>query len=246
MTSRSGGARNTTAIGRNGGGSRPSSRPPLGVRPGAGRPRPLTAVQIGVLRGVLDKIVADAVVIAAINNLINGRDLTTVQIGRVRGFLADPDCGLTAEEKEVVSESLAAEDEGAAEDGQEDPPAQDGAPVQDRRYLKVKNGTRERLKVYVQYRALTSRDEWKWYPVEPEQADKAIAYVLEPGEETYLDDDDFRINASRVRIWAVSASGDRWDEYKNEDLWLVPETTADGNHCYEADEIETYIVPFTP
>jgi hypothetical protein len=115
--------------------------------------------------------------------------------------------------------------------------------VQTRRYLRVKNDTQERLTVYVQYRTLTTKDRWAWFPVDPEQSEKAAVYVFEPGEEADLSHEDWRVNASRVRIWAVTEEGTAWLENKEEDLWLVPEID-EARHQYLAPTMETYTVTF--
>ena len=45
-------------------------------------------------------------------------------------------------------------------------------------------------------------------------------------------------------MWAESAGGVRWDEYRNRDLWLVPETDAQGNHVYLASDMESHVFRF--
>jgi hypothetical protein len=113
--------------------------------------------------------------------------------------------------------------------------------TQNRRYLKVKNDTGEKLTVWVRYRTQTVRDEWKWYPA----GDEALCYELAPGQETYLSHEGWRVNASRVRIWAQTASGEQMDEYKDKDLWLVPEEDDDGEHTYLAAHLEDFTFTFS-
>jgi hypothetical protein len=109
------------------------------------------------------------------------------------------------------------------------------------RYFKLKNNTTEKLTVYLQYRTVNDEEAWLWLPGDPDAADAdALVFELEPGEETYLEDDEWTINASRVRFWAVSATGVEWNKYQSEDLWLVPEMDAEGTHVYTAKEMGTF------
>jgi hypothetical protein len=66
-----------------------------------------------------------------------------------------------------------------------------------------------------------------------------------PGEETYVEDRGQHLKGSRVRIWAESADGSQWVDYKEADLWLVPEIDSDKQHRYNASEIETYDFSFS-
>ena len=88
----------------------------------------------------------------------------------------------------------------------------------------------------------SSSGKWVWLPEDPEKSQETLAYDLEPGEEMHLGDGQAALTASRVRLWAVTENGDGWLDYKDKDLWLVPEEE-DGQHCYYADEVETF--PFT-
>ena len=127
-------------------------------------------------------------------------------------------------------------------DPQVDEDVDDSAPLQSERYLHVKNETADKLTVYVQYRTALSSGKWVWLPEDPEKSQETLAYDLEPGEEMHLGDGQAALTASRVRLWAVTENGDGWLDYKDKDLWLVPEEE-DGQHCYYADEVETF--PFT-
>ena len=115
--------------------------------------------------------------------------------------------------------------------------------AQTRRYLRIKNATNSNIKVYVQYRTLTESGDFEWCPADPDQSEQAATYRFAPGEEGDLFHRDWRMNASRVRIWAVADHGQEWDQFKAEDLWLVPELDADGERIYYAGEMETF--PFT-
>jgi hypothetical protein len=106
------------------------------------------------------------------------------------------------------------------------------------RYLHVKNNTSEQLTIYVQFRTRTEQGTWTWYPADPQQSEEALAFDLAPGQEAALEHEGWRIHASRARIWAVSASGATWPQYKVQDWWLVPETNANGEHAYTAPEVK--------
>jgi hypothetical protein len=113
-------------------------------------------------------------------------------------------------------------------------------------HLRVKNDTKEKLKVYVQYRTAGDDGEWAWLPADPKASEKAVVYELEPGEEAVLGDRGQAITASRVRVWAVAeASGSEWLDNKDADLWLVPEAD-DGQRYYHAAEMDSYTVTFSP
>jgi len=60
-----------------------------------------------------------------------------------------------------------------------------------------------------------------------------------PGKEALLADDEGPISANRVRIWAMGPSK-RITEYRNQDLWLVPEVNQAGDHVYRAPATETF------
>ena len=73
-----------------------------------------------------------------------------------------------------------------------------------------------------------------------------LRFDLKPGQETYLEDEGWTINASRVRIWAVAESGKEWNDYKTKELWLVPEADKAGKHVYLAAEMGSHTLPFGP
>jgi len=85
------------------------------------------------------------------------------------------------------------------------------------RYLEIKNDARESVTVWVQYYTLNDRGEWAWVsdsePLEREIAAGTTSYIR--------DDRGVRIQASHVRIWAESAGGSKWEQYKETDLPLV-------------------------
>jgi hypothetical protein len=119
------------------------------------------------------------------------------------------------------------------------------ATVQVERFIRVKNDTKEKVRFFALFHALTPDGKAEWVPAEP--ADPATLYTVEvePGKALELTDDDGRpISADRVRIWAASRSR-RWLDNKDADLWLVPETDGAGNHRYEAPQKETHTFTVT-
>jgi hypothetical protein len=128
----------------------------------------------------------------------------------------------------------------SADSDVDDSEAGDQPVKQTRRYLQLKNDTGSKLTVYLQYRTQTDKGDWQWFPADPRQSTEALRFELAAGQETYLEDNGWTINASRVHIWAVADGGDQWSEYKDKDLWLVPEFDQAGNHYYLAPAMETY------
>lgn len=126
-----------------------------------------------------------------------------------------------------------ADDGGSDEDAAADPET----PWQTSRYLRVTNGTAEKLTVYVQVKSQDENDEWAWYPSEPGN-DDMLVYELEPGQVLELTDGDWQVNGSRARIWAESKAR-QYTAYRDQDLWLVPETNDEGVHGYFADDMQT-------
>jgi hypothetical protein len=92
----------------------------------------------------------------------------------------------------------------------------------------------------------TADDQWYWYPSDPEQSDNSLSYDMDPGEIATFGRDGEELGASRIRIWAVAESGKKYLQNKTEDLWLVPETTDDGEHCYYAAQMQPFTMAFTP
>jgi hypothetical protein len=129
--------------------------------------------------------------------------------------------------------------------GDNPPPATEVTPTakpvwQDRRLLRLGNATEERVTVNVQYRSKNDQLKWAWYPVDPKESTKSLTVTLEPGQMLDLEDDGWRVNANKARIWAKSASGTAWDTFKDKDLYLVPEQDKDGYLGYYAPEMQVF------
>jgi hypothetical protein len=107
------------------------------------------------------------------------------------------------------------------------------------RFLRVKNTTAEPMKVYVQFHTQVDENQWMWVPADPQDSAKSVMLQVDAGEEAMFADKDGPIPANRIRIWAVGASR-RVMDYRDQDLWLVPEVNQAGEHVYRAPDIETF------
>jgi hypothetical protein len=171
----------------------------------------------------------------AFNQLLSGGELSFENRNTLTDLLASQS-ELSPELRQSISEGLKDDEDNRRAAGI----------VQDRRYLKIKNATPEPLRVFVQYQTRLADDKWAWYPEPPKESSKATSFLIEPGKVTYLEIDKWRLNASRIRVWAKSTtSGTEWMEYKNQDLWLVPEVDEEKHHRYYAAEMESYPFDFT-
>jgi hypothetical protein len=111
------------------------------------------------------------------------------------------------------------------------------------RILEVANETKETVTVYVQYRSAKNGN-FTWAPADPSSSKQAVAFKLEPGQRTQISYEDAVVRASKVRIWAEGANGGRWNQHQSRDFWLVPESNDQGQHVYQAPnmEISTYVI----
>ncbi|MBM4073010.1 MAG: hypothetical protein FJ271_29410 [Planctomycetes bacterium] len=102
------------------------------------------------------------------------------------------------------------------------------------RYVRLENKTGERLAVSMLCRTRDEQGRWTWLPEGP-SGDRAMNLVLEPGKVLDLTG---KISASRIRIWAESASR-KWVDYQAKDLLLLPE--AEGMYLSSRVETFTYV-----
>ena len=105
------------------------------------------------------------------------------------------------------------------------------------RYLRIANGTDERVTVHLRYRTQEDTGAWIWLPTGKAEGRNEVLFELEPGQSGDAYDGDWRIQASRVRIWATSESGKVWDTHKSADLVLIPMNPDNGMASYVAGEI---------
>lgn len=112
--------------------------------------------------------------------------------------------------------------------------------VQDERFLRVENNTKEKVQLYVQVRTKVEGGEWAWLPGDPKTEEKAFAFELEAGQVVDLKIEEQQLSASRVHIWAESET-QKWNDFQKKDLWLVPEKDVNGKHRYMAPTMQTYL-----
>lgn len=97
-----------------------------------------------------------------------------------------------------------------------------------RKVVRIRNNTDETLTVWLKYRTQTSDGQWKWFPDDPDK-DTWSAYTFAPGEEAFVEHDDFQINADRVRIWIFNKDRSHvWEQFRDQDYVLVGDEGYDG------------------
>jgi RNA polymerase sigma factor (TIGR02999 family) len=96
------------------------------------------------------------------------------------------------------------------------------------------------LTVFVQYRTQVKGEEWAWLPANPKKSADAVIHQLPLGKEIYAEVEKNRILCSRARLWAKATSkGTEWLEYKDQDLWLVPEVDRENPREHVDFALET-------
>src|SRR5262249_55852455 len=133
---------------------------------------------------------------------------------------------------------------------------------QEERTLEVLNKTPEPLHVWVQAMSRSRQKGWSWLPSGSEDASQAWDFYVSPhsaklagqGRESNLlrteamkitgtrhgGDLEAPVSGSALRWWAESESGRFWTGFKTKQLWLVPETDAEGRHRYYADQMARF------
>ena len=107
------------------------------------------------------------------------------------------------------------------------------------RFVRFTNATDKKALFYIHYETIDAEGNSMWLPPKEDGYMYATSVEVAPGESVDLKEGEWRVNATRARIWAVS-EGREWLRYKGIDLWLVPEVDEDGNHSYQAPNPETY------
>jgi hypothetical protein len=106
--------------------------------------------------------------------------------------------------------------------------------LQQTRFLRITNQRADQVKIFVTYEAQTSDGEWAWFPDgDPLAVDVAADQTVD------LVDNNWRVNARRVRIWYQSPTG-TWDKFKEQDLWLVSEVDDEGTLGYYAPQAQIF------
>ena len=95
------------------------------------------------------------------------------------------------------------------------------------RYVSVRNGTKDKLTVYLQ--AQVPGTSYAWKPADPAKAATAWKFEVAPGKTLNLIRPDIKegMRAKRVRIWASDSTGKKtWNDYKDKDLVLATSYSA--------------------
>jgi hypothetical protein len=165
----------------------------------------------------------------ALNNALSGNALSADDRAALTSLLTDGRVNLTPDQRATLNEIL-------NEDADQLQPFYE-------RTLTVRNNTSEKLHVWVQYRTKAESETWQWLPANPKESGRAVSLSLNPGESADVLDGEAVVSASRVRIWASTASGKEWVKYQDRDFWLVS-ATGDGKHRYQAVAMESRSISF--
>jgi hypothetical protein len=113
-------------------------------------------------------------------------------------------------------------------------------PVQYERWLRLHNDTADKLTVFLRYHTQDVTGQWDWIPEVPSpQSTKWLAFDLQPGEVLEPKFGELPIAANKIRIYAQSSSG-LVVNLKDDDFWLVPEVTPEGEHLYYSEYRQTF------
>jgi hypothetical protein len=96
------------------------------------------------------------------------------------------------------------------------------------RFVDVRNDTRESVTFCVQYCTLDDNGQWVWQCTE-----QPLKVEVKAGEtKSVRNRIGERIEASCIRIWAESASGLKWEQFKDADLMVVGEDVPDDSPTF--------------
>jgi hypothetical protein len=111
--------------------------------------------------------------------------------------------------------------------------------AQSTRFVRFTNGTDKKAKFFIHYETIDTEGKRLWLPPKEDGYSYAASVEVGAGQSVDLKEGDWRVNAARARIWAVTEDRE-WARYKHIDLWLVPEVDERGEHSYRAPFPETY------
>ncbi len=89
----------------------------------------------------------------------------------------------------------------------------------DRKYIRVINDSPDEIKVNLLYHTKTTSGNWKWFPDQPGDGN-SVTYTFAPGETGVLYHEAWKVNADRIRLWALS-NNRTWFDYRDRDLVLA-------------------------
>jgi hypothetical protein len=126
-----------------------------------------------------------------------------------------------------------------------DPAGESLEKKQTTRRLRLRNATKAKIVVLVQYRCKTEDNKEKWFPsAKPDGDEKtAMRYEIPAGKTVEVKDNDWPVHASKARVWA-EGGGKNWYQFKDNDLDLVPEKDEEDKHAYNATVPQTTTLAF--
>jgi len=110
---------------------------------------------------------------------------------------------------------------------------------QSTRFVRFTNASDKKATFFIQYETIDTEGRAIWMPPLEDGVRYAAAVEVAAGQSVDVKEGDWRVNASRARIWATGEDRE-WSRYRKIDLWLVPEVDEDGNHSYRAPDPEIY------
>jgi tetratricopeptide (TPR) repeat protein/S1-C subfamily serine protease len=101
--------------------------------------------------------------------------------------------------------------------------------------IRIRNTTSETVKVSVKYHTETDKGNLKWYPDAPDKGSWAT-YTFAPGEESFIQHEEFKVNADRLRLLITNEDGSHvWDTYRDQDYVVCDEG-------YDAFVMEVHVI----
>jgi hypothetical protein len=169
----------------------------------------------GILGGVAKNPQVGADARGALNTALSGGFLSDSGRQSLSELIAGNPAHLSQDELEAVQSAL----------------DYDAQAKRELRYVRVENATGQPVTLWLRYQTLTDEGGWQWLPASLGERVRSLRYTLQPGTAGYLKSQDTWVAAGRVRVWAESASGQRWLTYRNRDL---PLTATDADRTGDA------------
>lgn len=168
----------------------------------------------------------------ALDKVLSGEPLSTQERSTLSSLALNDRPGVTQAEREAVSRAL-------------DDDLERAKVSLSRRYLYLHNDTGQPLTVSLVYQTLDEQKKnWHWVPGRP-PSDRVVELSLAPGVTQQARHGKQPILAFRARLWATGAGNAGWDEWKDHDLFLVPEKDEEGRHRYYANTYDTFTFRFS-
>lgn len=101
--------------------------------------------------------------------------------------------------------------------------------------IRIRNTTSDTLKVSLKYHTETDKGNSEWYPDAPAKSTWAT-YTFAPGEEAFIQHEEFKVNADRLRLLITNEDGSHvWDTYRDQDYVVC-------NEGYDAFVMEVHVI----